>query len=84
MKSIRLSAILLATVLAVASGSALAEGDAEKGKKVFKKCKACHSLVAGKKKIGPSLYGVFERVEVSARTRLSQIDRIGYWDACLR
>ncbi len=62
MKSIRLSAILLATVLAVSSGSALAEGDAAKGKKVYNKCKACHSLKAGKKKLGPSLHGVYGRV----------------------
>lgn len=39
--------------------SAYAAGDATKGKKVFNKCKACHALEAGKKKIGPSLAGMF-------------------------
>ena len=43
----------------MAAGSSAA--DVKKGKKVFNKCKACHSLVAGKKKIGPSLHGVFGR-----------------------
>ena len=56
---------MMAVVLAVAAGSvsspAWAEGDAAKGKKVFNKCKACHKLVAGKKAIGPSLYGIFGR-----------------------
>ena len=57
----RLSAILVAILFAVSSGPALA-GDAAKGKKVFNKCKACHTLEAGKNKLGPSLHGVFGRV----------------------
>ena len=40
---------------------AWAAGDAAKGKKVFKKCRACHKLVAGKKGIGPNLSGLFGR-----------------------
>ena len=35
--------------------------DAENGKKVFKKCVACHSLQEGKNKIGPSLYNLLGR-----------------------
>lgn len=31
----------------------------KKGAKVFKKCKACHKMVAGKHGIGPSLHGIF-------------------------
>jgi len=42
----------------LASGAALADGDAEAGKKVFNKCKACHAVEEGKNKIGPSLFGV--------------------------
>ena len=53
--------VLVALVLAVASSPAMAGGDAARGKKVFNKCKACHSLKAGKKKVGPSLAGVFGR-----------------------
>lgn len=51
--------LLLAMGLALALGNTTASAaDAEAGKKVFKKCKACHSLKAGKKKVGPSLHGV--------------------------
>ncbi len=32
-----------------------------KGKKVFNKCKSCHSVKADKHKIGPSLSGIFGR-----------------------
>jgi cytochrome c2 len=35
--------------------------DVAKGKSVFNKCKACHSLAAGKNGIGPSLAGLFGR-----------------------
>ncbi|SFT37912.1 Cytochrome c2 [Pseudovibrio denitrificans] len=33
-------------------------GDVKAGKKVFKKCRACHSVKEGQNKVGPSLYGV--------------------------
>ena len=40
----------------------LALGNAEDGKKVFKKCAACHSINAdGKNKIGPKLWNVMFR-----------------------
>lgn len=32
--------------------------DASKGKKVFRKCSACHKLEAGKNGAGPTLYGI--------------------------
>ena len=44
----------------VFSGGVLAE-DVAKGKKVYNKCKACHALVEGKHRIGPSLHGIFGR-----------------------
>lgn len=34
------------------------EGDAVRGKRVFVKCMACHSLVEGQTMTGPSLHGV--------------------------
>ncbi|MEE2999366.1 MAG: c-type cytochrome [Pseudomonadota bacterium] len=40
---------------------AYASGDAVKGKKVFKKCKACHAIKAGKNKTGPSLAGIINK-----------------------
>jgi cytochrome c len=57
----RLASLLAAALMAsvVPLGVAQAEGDAAKGKKVFNKCKTCHSLEAGKNKIGPSLHGLF-------------------------
>ena len=55
------AALALGLTVALGAGVALAEGDAAKGKKVFNKCKACHSLKVGKNKIGPSLAGVFGR-----------------------
>ena len=58
---IKAKALGLAVALAVAvTGAAWAQGDAAKGGKVFKKCKACHTLV-GKHRIGPTLQGIFGR-----------------------
>lgn len=46
---------------AVLPSAGHAEGDAGKGEKVFNKCRACHSLAEGKRKVGPSLHGLFDR-----------------------
>ena len=63
MKLLKLAMLAVGLTLAVGnmSAPAWAEGDAARGKKVFNKCKACHRLVANKKGIGPSLYGLFGR-----------------------
>jgi cytochrome c2 len=50
------TAILLFSSIGYANAA-----DAGKGKRVFNKCKSCHTLVAGKHRIGPSLAGIFGR-----------------------
>ena len=46
----------LAVMITVGSAEA---GDEKKGAKVFKKCKACHTIKeGGKNKVGPNLYGI--------------------------
>jgi cytochrome c2 len=56
---------LAATVLVMTvAGAALADegGDAAKGKKVFARCKACHTIdEGGADRIGPNLHGVVGR-----------------------
>jgi cytochrome c len=54
-----LKTTVLATALACFAVPALAEGDAEKGEKVFRKCKACHAVGEdAKNKVGPQLNGI--------------------------
>jgi len=44
------------------SFNSVGAADLKKGKKVFNKCKACHTLKAGEKnKVGPNLHGVLGR-----------------------
>lgn len=59
------SGLMISSVLF--AGSAFAAGDAKKGKKVFNKCKACHTIKAGKNKIGPSLHSVVGRKAGTAK-----------------
>jgi cytochrome c len=56
-----LGAGALAGILALSSSVALAQGDAEKGEKVFNKCKACHVVDEPKNRVGPHLVGIFGR-----------------------
>jgi cytochrome c len=40
---------------------ALADGDVEKGEKVYMKCKTCHDIEKGINKVGPTLKGLIGR-----------------------
>lgn len=50
-----------AALFAMSMGTALADGDAKKGKRVFNKCKACHNLEKKRNKVGPHLVGILGR-----------------------
>jgi len=54
--------IAFAALSVLAASPSFAEGDVKKGKKVFKKCKACHAVGEGAKaKVGPPLNNIIGR-----------------------
>lgn len=57
-----LAASLLTALPALALADGHAAGDAEKGERVFRKCKACHAVGDGaENKVGPVLNGIVGR-----------------------
>jgi cytochrome c len=60
---ISLSMVFGAAIAAVVAAptAALADGDAAKGAKVFKKCAACHVADEEKNKVGPHLMNIIDR-----------------------
>jgi cytochrome c len=59
--SMKTSMLLISTLIfaAISINGPAVSADAAKGKKVFRKCVACHTLdTSGKNRIGPNLYGV--------------------------
>ncbi|MGB7270817.1 MAG: cytochrome C [Albidovulum sp.] len=71
----------LAAIIAMSLTSpALAAGDAALGESNFKKCKACHSIIADDGsviykggKTGPNLYGVMDRAAASTDFNYSDL-----------
>lgn len=59
---LRNTAIIAAFLSVTVASSAVEAGDAAKGKRVYAKCKACHTIKkGGKNKLGPNLYGIIGR-----------------------
>ena len=70
--------VLLAVTSLTFASAAVAEGDATKGKSVFGKCKACHSIADPEGNVlvkggrtGPNLYGLMGRQAGSVDYRFS-------------
>lgn len=78
--------IAVAAALGAMSTGAFAEGDAAKGEKVFKKCKACHAADKPKNKVGPHLVGIIGRKAASVegykygKGITEAAEKIGEWD----
>ena len=53
--------VVVGIIIVILIFSVANAADPVNGKKVFKKCVACHSLQEGKNKIGPSLYNLLYR-----------------------
>ena len=51
----------VALALLAGAGTADAQGDPEKGEKVFNKCKACHVVDKEQNRVGPHLVGILGR-----------------------
>lgn len=51
----------MAALAAIAAAAPAAAQDAQAGEKAFVQCKACHSVIAGQNRVGPSLAGVVGR-----------------------
>ena len=56
-----LNVMLALSILAAMPAGSAAAADVEAGKTAFKKCALCHTIEAGKNKIGPSLFGIVGR-----------------------
>jgi nitrite reductase (NO-forming) len=69
---------------AVSPAPAALSGDAARGRAVFRKCQACHSLTEGKNGVGPSLAGIVGKKAASVPNyNYSQAMRDSHltWDA---
>lgn len=74
-KQLRYLAITAALVLSEAHG-AYAQGDAQRGAKLFPQCVACHTLEPGRNLTGPSLANLFGRKAGSISSFLRYSDAL--------
>jgi cytochrome c len=62
MRPVRPAAAALLLVLAAGTGGTAMAQDAAAGEQVFRRnCSACHTVVAGSNRQGPSLFGIVDR-----------------------
>ena len=77
------AAAAAAAPAAAAATGLMALADLDKGKKVFRKCRACHKVEAGKNGVGPHLWGVVGR-DIGAVDGFKYSDALkgkgGKWD----
>ena len=64
----RRTAFTALTILPLAAASAMADGDAADGEKVFGRCKACHVVDKEQNRVGPHLVGIIGRPAGSVET----------------
>lgn len=71
----------------IATGGFAEAADVKKGEKVFRKCKACHKVEAGKNAVGPHLFGIVGRPIASidgykySKAMVGHADGGKVWDA---
>jgi cytochrome c len=65
MSTAALAIVAAASWAGITSSGAFADGDSAQGRKIFAKCQVCHTMEAGKNKIGPSLHGLIGRSSAS-------------------
>lgn len=53
--------VFISLFLCLGTGPSRADGDADAGAQVFKKCAACHTATEATNRVGPSLLGVVGR-----------------------
>jgi len=81
-----IAGLMIAIAPTVSFASSDAVGDATKGAKVFKKCKACHVPDVEKNKVGPHLVGIIGRAAGSvegykySKAMKAKAGDIGNWD----
>lgn len=62
MKFSKLISLCAASAISMAASGALADEHTDKGKKIAKKCAACHTMnKGGKNRLGPNLYGILDK-----------------------